>query len=169
MAQKKDIPILQIIIVLAVIVAGVYLVKTYVLKPATDTKKDEEEKAPVVVQNNSNNDSSSSSNSSNIDTTPNLSSSGLPIKGNNTVLKRGDKAAEVKYIQYEYNKRHAKPLFKIELDEDGVFGANTEKAVLEIMGQTQTTYAKFLTKIKSLYPEDNRNWYDDIQLFSFTD
>lgn len=137
MAQKKDIPILQIIILLAVIVAAVYLVKTYVLKPKTETSND----TPPT--------SSTSTGSSAVNTPPPpaVSTSGLPIKGNDTVLKRGDKAVEVKYIQYEYNKNFAEPLNKEELEEDGIFGAKTEQAVLSIVNKKSTSYKEFKEKL----------------------
>jgi hypothetical protein len=158
MAAKKEIPVLQIIIFLAVIVGLVYVVKTYVLKPKEEEKKDDSNK-----DSNASNNSSSSNNNSNSSTQepPKTSSSGLPIKGNNTVLKKGDKAAEVKYIQYEYNRQHATPLFKTKLVEDGVFGQNTENAVFEIMNKKTTSYKEFMQKLKSLYPDD-RNWDDDV-------
>jgi hypothetical protein len=141
MAAKKEIPVLQIIIFLAVIVGLVYVVKTYVLTPKEEEKKDD--------SNKDSNASNSSNNNSNSNTPepPKVSSSGLPIKGNNTVLKRGDKAVEVKYIQYEYNKNFAEPLGKEELEEDGIFGEKTEQAVLSIVNKKTTSYKEFKEKL----------------------
>jgi len=163
MAQKKDIPIFQIIIVLAVIVAGIYLVKTYILKP-----KEEEEKNDSSTTSKGGSSSSNSGSSSTAPAPkPPVSSSGLPILGNDKVLKRGDKAAEVKYIQYEYNRQHAAPLFKVKLAEDGIFGANTEKAVMEIMKKKETSFKEFMTKLKTLYPVPT--WQDYVPTFSWLD
>lgn len=144
MAAKKEIPVLQIIIFLAVIIGLVYAMKTYVLKPKTEDK--EKEQSPAA---------SNSSNSSNTSTPkpPQVSSSGLPILGSDTVLKRGDKAAEVKYIQHEYNTVFLKNIEEkigekmTKLAEDGIFGQLTENAVFELTGKKSISWKAFKKEI----------------------
>lgn len=134
MATKKEIPALQIVIFLVLVVAAVYVVKTYILKPKDDKPKDD---TPPVS-------GGGSSSSKETPKTPPVSSSGLPVKGNDTVLKRGDKAVEVKYIQHEYNTKFVKNQDLEKLVVDGIFGEKTEKAVKLFTGKTSASYSEFM-------------------------
>lgn len=140
----KKIPYLQIVIVLAVIVAVIYVIKTYVLTGTSNDNNSGSSSSSGTKNQSSPGTSSSASASS---STPPVSASGLPIKGNTTVLKRGDKAAEVKYIQFYYNQNfvnafgnedHLTPLV-----EDGVFGEKTEAAVKLFTNKTSASWKEF--------------------------
>lgn len=145
MAAKKEIPVLQIIIFLAVIIGLVYALKTYVLNPKTEDKEKEQTPPASNFSNNSSKPSTPEP--------PKVSSSGLPILGSDTVLKRGDKAAEVKYIQHEYNTVFLKNIEEktgekmTKLAEDGIFGQLTENAVFELTGKKSISWKEFKKEI----------------------
>jgi hypothetical protein len=128
----------------------VYVVKTYVLTPKEEDKSNDSSKG-----SNASNNSSSSSNNSNSSTPapPKVSSSDLPILGSDTILKRGDKAAEVKYIQHEYNTVFLKNIEEktgekmTKLSEDGIFGEKTENAVFELTGKKSISWNAFKKEI----------------------
>lgn len=85
-------------------------------------------------------------------TQPKVSSSGLPILGNTALLKRGTKSAEVRWVQWDFNQRIAKPNNYTLLSEDGIFGPKTETAVYSVLKKKTTSWAEwknFVDKLKS--------------------
>ena len=88
---------------------------------------------------------------SNPTSTGTVNSKPKPIT-NTTVLKRGDKADRVQWIQYYFNLYVVpKKQGLAKLTEDGIFGEKTEKAVKEVMGKNQTSWADFKNKVDSKY------------------
>lgn len=94
--------------------------------------------------------SSSGSNGGSTASTPKPTASGYPKIGNNTTLKKGTKAEEVKWVQYLYNKYYARPRGLSTLSEDGVFGDKTQAAIYRSIGKNSTTYAEYYNFSKGL-------------------
>lgn len=85
-------------------------------------------------------------------TKPKVSSSGLPILGNTALLKKGTKSAEVRWVQWDFNQRIAKPNGYTLLSEDGIFGSKTEAAVNSVLKKKTTSWAEwknFVDKLKN--------------------
>lgn len=70
-------------------------------------------------------------------------SSGMKRVGNDTVLKYGTKAEEVKWVQTLYNSIYAVPLGKTKLTVDGIYGTKTQAAVKFVLGKTTTSWTEF--------------------------
>lgn len=81
---------------------------------------------------------------------PQYSSSGLRILGNTATLKKGTKSAEVRWVQWDFNNRIAKPNGWTLLSEDGIFGAKTEYAVNSVMKKKTTSWAEWKTKVDGI-------------------
>ncbi|MCO5258673.1 MAG: hypothetical protein M9916_00840 [Crocinitomicaceae bacterium] len=62
---------------------------------------------------------------------------------NNTILKRGSENDRVQWVQYYFNKYVKDKKGMARLDEDGVFGEKTEKAVKATLGKTSTTWTEY--------------------------
>ena len=81
---------------------------------------------------------------------PQVSSSGLPILGNTALLKKGTKSAEVRWVQWDFNQRIAKPNGYTLLSEDGIFGSKTEYAINSVLKKKTTSWAEWKTKVDAI-------------------
>lgn len=137
--QKKQQRIFFIVLAVIVLIA---LIMHFKKKKADDQEIESEIKASSS--------GSSSSTSSSSSTKPKVSSSGLPILGNTALLKKGTKSAEVRWVQWDFNQRIAKPNGYTLLSEDGIFGSKTEYAVNSVMKKKTTSWAEWKTKVDAI-------------------
>lgn len=71
--------------------------------------------------------------------------SGLKDLGHDTILKKGSKGLQVKWLQELYNSKYAEPKGLTKLATDGIFGAKTESAVKGLSGKTSISWGAWRT------------------------
>lgn len=70
---------------------------------------------------------------------------------NNTILKRGSRNDRVQWVQYYFNKYVKDKKGMVRLDDDGIFGEKTEKAVKATLGKTTTTWTEFKNHVDTKF------------------